>query len=78
MNFKRPKEEVIERAYIAADSVLYSQLHQLAYAGASYSPNGVISMFQMAMSHAIKEAIRSVVEDTYSHDEFERDLGIKE
>lgn len=77
MNLKRPKQDVVDRAWMAAHSTLCNQLNPIGYYGANYDPSSTMFMLQNAMSQAIREAIQSVVDDIYTGEEFERDLGLK-
>jgi hypothetical protein len=76
MNFKKPKIEVIADAENAAFSALNCYLNELRY-GQSYQQSDVINTLQLAISRAIGEAIRTVVESTYTDEEFEEDLQLK-
>lgn len=83
MNFKRPKEEVIMNAREAASSKLAGQLTTMVYQIRSSSFSNIDSNLQTFLSNlewqisdAIGSAVRSIVEDTYTDNEFEEDMGL--
>jgi hypothetical protein len=78
MNFKKPKEHVIADAQIAAENILASAFNNLKYGYRSNSIDSTLDQIQYAVSTAIASSIRSLVENTYTDQEFEEDIGLKD
>lgn len=73
MNFRRPKNEVISNANIAAMNAIQIRFNNLQYSQMSTVKDTVA----YAMSEGIRAAIESLVNDTYTDEEFESDIGLK-
>ena len=76
MNFKKPKDQVIYDADQAANNALYNGFSQLKNGMMGNTPGSNIDTIQYTIQRAIGEAIRSVVENVYTGEEFEDDIGI--
>ena len=78
MNFKKPKEEVINEAWMAAEGVLQEAFNGLKH-GVMYSnTNSNIDSIKFGISEGIRRAIESLVENTYTDQEFEEDLQLRD
>ena len=83
MNFKKPKDDLINEVYYRVDNTLRHILHSHSPYGYGYGdPRGRGHPGDEAMLHAITyavtEAIKVVIENTYTDQEFEEDLGLRE
>jgi uncharacterized protein YjgD (DUF1641 family) len=74
MNFKKPKEQIASDAANRAYNKIQTNLAQMH--------NNSMSMMgytvSQAISDGIREAILSMVEDTYTDQEFEQDIGLRD
>ena len=77
MNFKKPKDAVIEEATQAAGNVLYNHFYELKTRLSSSPVNSNIDQLQWAMQAAFRAAIKSLVENTYTDNDFEEDMELK-
>ena len=77
MNYKKSKNEVINEAWAAANSSLYSDFYNLKNGLMNNSNNSNLDQIQQAISQGIEAAIRSLVENTYTDQEFEEDLSLR-
>lgn len=73
MNFKKPKGQVIHEANAAAFEVVRHRINTIRY---SSPASGLDAMGDM-MVFAIDAAIVSIVNNMYTDDEFESDIGLK-
>ena len=73
MNFNRSKDEVITRANIKACDAVYGVLNNLQYS----QIGSVQQTVALAITEGIRVAIESLVNDTYTDEEFEKDIGLK-
>jgi len=87
MNFKKPKEEVIEQAAQAAEwTFYYNMRHYLeqsyynrTHYGYQHGPEELhnLEIMRNALGMAFRDALRVVVDSVYTDAEFEEDLGLK-
>jgi hypothetical protein len=78
MNFKKPKTEVIEDAVYAASTELDSMVYNLKQGVMHSGPSSNIDTIHYGLTQAFRKAIQSLVESTYTDQEFEEDIGIGE
>lgn len=78
MNFKKSKEEVINNAQWAAKDALQNAITNIKFNGYNNSQINVLDTLEAGIAHAIGQAIRSIVEDTYTDQEFEEDLMLRD
>jgi hypothetical protein len=79
MNFKKPKDEVVNDIYYRVESALrYTLESQSAYRYPGYgrSPRDHDEAMVRAITVAITEAMRTLVDNVYTDAEFEEDLGL--
>lgn len=77
MNFKKPKQEVLNKATTDAYSAINNQLSYIKYNYSDNSPKSIISSIEMAINEGIRAALTSIVEDIYTDEEFEKDLTLR-
>jgi hypothetical protein len=92
MNFKKPKQEVIEETTFRVNGILSAYFQQMQYGNPSYpshmhsysgsyptyGPAPILDTLQYTISLAIREAVISLVENTYTDMEFEEDLNLRD
>ena len=78
MNFKKSKEEVITDANVAAIGAIASYLGSISCDPGSYSQKAIVQNMQVALQEGIHEAIKSLVNNTYTDADFERDLTLRQ
>ena len=76
MNFKKPKEEVINEAFWAAQSQVGRTLSS-RLGHHDPGPQSIRMAIEQAISDGIEAAVRSLVENTYTDQEFEQDLTLR-
>jgi len=74
MNFKKSKNQVVNDATAAAHSRISYSLQQVNNGNIS----NVGDVVRQAIIDAIGEAIRSLVNDTYTDQEFEEDMTLRD
>lgn len=72
MNFKKSKQEVITDANIAAMNRVSAELSSYNYS----QINSVQHTIERAITSGIEAAIRSLVDNIYTNDDFEKDLKL--
>jgi len=77
MNFKKPKEVVINEAWSAANATISQAFDSLKYGYVNNSGSSNIDSIKFAISHGIRNAIESLVENTYTDQEFEEDIQLR-
>ena len=78
MNFKKPKQEVINDAYNAANGMIYSAFENVKYGYVQNTNSSNIDALRHGITEGIRMAIQSLVENTYTDQEFEEDMGLKD
>jgi hypothetical protein len=73
MNFNKPKHQVINDAHIRAMEAVNYNMNQLAFT----QTGSVKDVVGRAISDGIRAAIDSLVNDTYTDEQFEQDIGLK-
>jgi len=81
MNFKVPKQQVIDNATYRAEYVMRRMCDDMRYRHDPYARHfgdhgGDLGHSEHAVVMAIREAITSIVDDIYTDEEFEQDLGL--
>ena len=76
MNFRRPKQEVINKAHNAAISAGQMYMPDFMHNSPDSVSQQLRNNINMAISNGIRAAIESLVNDTYTDEEFENDIGI--
>ena len=76
MNFRKPKQDVINEAFFAAQTELNNKFYQLKNGYVDNSTTSNLDHIQNAVAMSIEAAIRSLVENTYTDQEFEEDLTL--
>lgn len=76
MMFKKPKQDVIDGAHGAAMNSVYANLNSGTFVHST--PSSWAVPIQSAIELAIRKAIESLVNDMYTDDEFEEDIGLRE
>ena len=76
MNFRKPKQDVINEAFFAAQTELNNKFYQLKNNYVDNSTTTNLDCIQSAVAMSIEAAIRSLVENTYTDQEFEEDLTL--
>ena len=74
MKFKKPKEQVASDAANKAYNKIQSKLAQMHHNSMSTMGYDITQ----AISDGIREAILSMIEDTYTDQEFEQDIGLRD
>ena len=79
MNFKKPKEQVIRDAETAANIRLSNAMGDIKY-NISIKPEHlqILDQLQWSIATAIGTAIRSVVDDMYTDQDFEEDMTLRD
>ena len=74
MNFKKPKQQVAQDAANRAQNIIMNSLsvHNNGNVG------GIGYSITTAISDGIKEAILSMMDDMYTDQEFEEDIGLRD
>jgi hypothetical protein len=74
MNFKKPKQQVLDEIQARAGSAIYSELQnmnmRIDMGSAAYG-------LQQAIAKAIAEGFKCMMENQYTDQEFESDIGLK-
>jgi hypothetical protein len=72
MNFKKPKEELLQAIRDSALSATYlSDIH-------NYPINSMGDMIQRSIANAVVAGFRTMIENTYTDQEFEQDIGLRD
>lgn len=77
MNFKQPKQRVLDEAMIRAQDRIRSALMS-AFGNDKFDQAPVLNSIAMATSHGIREALEVVIENIYTDIDFEEDMQLKE
>ena len=78
MNFKKPKHQVIDEAMGAASSSMYQTISDIKYNGQSHTLGSNLDRLGAGINVAIASAVRSLVENMYTDQEFEEDLTLRD
>jgi hypothetical protein len=78
MNFKKPKQQVLDEAQMRAEDRIRGVLRNTLFQGASMDPNSTINLLTFAISQGIAEALKSMMENVYTDQEFEEDIGLRD
>jgi hypothetical protein len=76
MNFKKPKHQLLEEARQAAESQVRNTLTS-GLPGMTMDSYSVSGVFARAISMGISEAVRVVIDNTYTDQEFEEDMDLR-
>lgn len=76
MHFKKTKNRVAEDAQDRAWDAAVTSLSNVKYRYASVVPNEVIEAIEIAISRAIGTAVKSIVDDIYTDEDFESDIKL--
>ncbi len=76
MILKKQKEEVLNTINANVHSIVYSQLSQLTY-NQQVSMQALQQAIQNAISMGVEEGFRTLLENQYTDDDFERDITLK-
>lgn len=75
---KRPKEEIAANAAANASAAAYSSLsNTLGYEAFRIGDVDFKYVIQSAISQAVYQAIQVTLQEIYTQDEFEQDIGLK-
>ena len=77
MNFKKSKDDVISDANIAAVDAVGKAFSSLKYNIGRTTPEQHIDLVQHAINMGIYEAIKSIVHNIYTDEEFEQDIMLR-
>lgn len=77
MNFKRPKHEVVTNAYEAAMRNCHLYFPDPMNTTPYDSQRQIRECIQNSITMGIRAAIESLVNDTYTDEEFEEDIGLR-
>jgi hypothetical protein len=78
MNFKKPKQQVIEDASYAASNEISSAFSNIKSNYMYTNAGSVIDNMQYAISSGIRKAVESIVNNTYTDEEFEEDINLRD
>lgn len=72
----KSKEEIAACAYAAAKNAINTH-GAMSYNGFSQSSNSMMGQLTDLIAVAIQAGVMEVLKNTYTNEEFERDLGLK-
>ena len=78
MNFKKPKQQVIDEAAYAASGQIYHAIGNIKNGYMNEAPNSMLDQLAWGIEAAVRSAVKSIVENTYTDQEFEEDLNLKD
>ena len=80
MNFKKPKDDVIHDVYYRVDNSLRVSMHDMLMrsGGREYQMGPNMEALMYAITVAITEATRTIIENVYTDADFEKDIGLTE
>ena len=78
MNFKKPKQRVLDEAWIAAENMIRHTLRAQIPYGPTMNHDNMINMVTIAVAGGIREALMVVVDNIYTDAEFEEDIGLRD
>lgn len=78
MNFKKPRRQVLDEAQKVAEDRIRSMMYSITGHGASMDPNSVVNTLTMAVSFGIAGALESMMDNVYTDQEFEEDIGLRD
>ena len=73
---KRPKEEIANMAYSAALRAMQTH-NAVGPNGYNMGYNSVMGQLTDLIALAVQAGVREMLNNTYTNEEFERDLGLK-
>lgn len=76
MRFKKTRQEVINEIRGRVSCQAYNQLNSIQY-NMKFDSNSIINALNMALSEAITEGFRVLLENEYTDEDFERDMNLK-
>jgi hypothetical protein len=76
MNFRRPKQEVINNAHSAAMSCGQMYVPDFQYMTIDQAKRELQNSINLAIANAVRAGIQSLVNDVYTDEEFENDIGL--
>ena len=78
MMFKRPKEEIADEVYYRVNSSLRTTMYETMIRSYGHQPEigPVLESLLHAVSIAMREATKTIIENVYTDAEFEEDIGL--
>ena len=77
MNFKKPKDDVLNEARLQADVSFANMLRSSLPCG-NFDRDSVISAVGQAVSWAMHDALKSLIDNIYTDADFEEDMNLRD
>lgn len=78
MMLKKPKQQVLDEIYNAAESKIRYNLQNNLGAGLQMNVGSVTYAIQQAIADAVREGFSVMIDNIYTDAEFEEDIGLRE
>jgi hypothetical protein len=76
MRLKKTKEEVLSEIYSRASGAVSSELYSGSFR-MDINTNSITDSIQRAVARAVQDGFRTLLENQYTDDDFEKDLQLK-
>lgn len=73
MMLKKSKEEVLANIQAQVYGDICSQLGSMS----GHSVNNFGNLIASAVAHGVEKAMKILIEETYTHQDFEKDIGLR-
>lgn len=77
MNFKKPKDDVLNEARLQAD-VSFANMLRSSLPYGNFDRDSVISAVGQAVSWAMHDALKSLIDNIYTDADFEEDMNLRD
>ena len=77
MMFKKDKETLLAEIRCNSENAIHNHLYNSLGPGMAMTNGSMVNTIQVAISMAIEEAFRTMLEARYTDDDFDKDIGLK-